>query len=71
MVMLPCRVPEPGFAATLKSTLPFPCPEAGETKVIQLASAAAFQAHSCCVVTVTVPVPPLASNEDIEFASET
>jgi hypothetical protein len=35
-----------------------PCPDAGVTFEIQLTSAEALHAHSACVVTETVPVPP-------------
>jgi len=34
------------FAATLNSTLPFPCPDVGERSVIQAACVVAVQAHS-------------------------
>jgi len=35
-----------------------PCPDAGVTFEIQLTSGEALHAHSACVVTETVPVPP-------------
>jgi len=42
-----------------------------DATAIQPGSAVTLQAHSCSVVTVTFPVPPLASTMDIDVDSET
>jgi hypothetical protein len=51
--------------------LPFPWPDVGDSSDIQLACDDAVQAHSGCVDTLTVPVPPLATTELEETSRET
>jgi predicted kinase len=61
IVIVPSRTDAPSFAATRNVTLPLPCPDAGDTLVIQLALVDAVHAHSGCVLTVTELFPPAAS----------
>jgi len=61
MTISPSRADDPSLAATRKDTSPVPCPDVGVIAEIQFAEVDAFQAHSGCVVTFTVPEPPDAS----------
>jgi hypothetical protein len=56
---------ESGFAATVYVTVPLPEPFLEEVIVIQLAVVATIHAHPPGAVTVTVPDPPLLSNEAV------
>src|SRR5262245_5413650 len=51
------------FAATWNTTVPVPVPEAPLVMVRKLALLVAVHAQSLDVVTVTLPVPPVASND--------
>jgi hypothetical protein len=51
--------------------VPLPCPEAEDARAIQLGSDLTLQAHSCCVDTLTLPVPPLASTMGVDVDRET
>ena len=51
------------LAATRYMTTPAPVPEAPLTTVSQLSLLVAFQVQPVDVVTVTFPVPPIASND--------
>jgi hypothetical protein len=55
------RVDACGFGATRNSTVPGPCPEAGDSPESQSAEVDASQGHSGVVVTASVPVPPSAA----------
>ena len=59
--IVPSRTDAPSLAATRNVTLPLPCPDAGDTLVIQLALVDAVHAHSGCVLTVIALFPPAAS----------
>jgi hypothetical protein len=59
--MSPSRATDRGLDAARNVTWPVPCPDVGANSEIQLTCVDALHAHSGCVVTVTVPVPPLAS----------
>ena len=69
MVIVPVRWLVPVLAATAKTTVPFPAPLLPEVMVIQLALLAAVQLE--LLVTLTIPVPPVQSNDwlvgDIEY----
>ena len=64
------RADAPSLAATRNSTLPLPCPEAGDNPEIQGAALEASHAHSGCVVTENLAAPPLASTAN-GLASDT
>ena len=59
MVMLPLRALEDGFAATEKSTVPFPEPELPEVMVIQFTLLEAVQLQALDAATPTLPFPAL------------
>ena len=59
---MPSRTDEPSFAAARNATLPFPCPEVGDSPESQLALVEAVHAHSGSVVTVIELLAPAASN---------
>jgi hypothetical protein len=59
---MPSRTDEPSFAAARNDTLPFPCPEVGDSPEIQLALVEAVQAHSGSAVTVIELLAPAASS---------
>ena len=52
------RIDGSGLGATRNSTVPEPCPEAGDSPESHPAEVDASQGHSGAVVTVRVPVPP-------------
>src|SRR5512138_22026 len=58
MTMSPSRAPAVSLVATRNVTFPLPCPEPGVNAEIHAADEEAVQAHSGCVVTATVPLPP-------------
>lgn len=62
--MLPDRAAGAGFAATLYGIDASPCPFGWAPREIQGASVAADQVQSRSVATETVPLPPVAVNED-------
>jgi hypothetical protein len=57
MVIVAVRRVVPGFASTLKPTLPFPLPEAPDVMWNQLESEVAVHAHPAAAVTVALPDP--------------
>jgi hypothetical protein len=57
----PSRVAGAALAAATNSTLPLPCPDAGDRFEIQLACVETVQAHSGGAVTETADVPPPAA----------
>src|SRR6188474_1696352 len=69
--MPPSRAVALGFAPARNCRLALPCPLAGATSEIHATSADAVHAHSGLVVTVTVPVPPLAPTASCEVDSVT
>src|SRR5262245_49548230 len=58
------------FAATWYTTVPAPVPEAPLTIVSQLSLLVAFQAQAVDVFTLTLPVPPFASNDRLDSESK-
>src|SRR5581483_545498 len=60
IVIVPLRVLVLLFAATMKPTAPLPAPLAPEVMTIQSALLFAAQLQPPCVVTFTLPLPPLA-----------
>jgi len=62
MRIVPSRTDVPSFAAARNATLPFPCPEVGDSPKSQLALVEAVHAHSGSVVTVIELLAPAASN---------
>jgi hypothetical protein len=67
----PCLVLAFGLAATFIVSCPPPCPDAGDSPVIQFASEDALQVHSGWVSTATVAVPPAESTDDAGAVSVT
>src|SRR5688572_23073911 len=59
---MPSRIDEPSLAEARNDTLPFPCPDVGDSPEIQLALVDAVHAHSGRAVTVTALFPPTASS---------
>jgi hypothetical protein len=62
-VIVPVRAALFGFAETVKSTLPFPVPDAPLSMAIQFAPLVAVHAQPDVVATATVSVPPAAAND--------
>jgi hypothetical protein len=62
----PSRVDEPSLDDTRNATLPAPCPDGGETSVIQLTLGVASQVHSGGVAIANDPVPPPAATMSVE-----
>jgi hypothetical protein len=62
-VIVAVRALAEGLAVTLKSTAPFPEPEAPLVTVIHVAWLVAVQLHPAPAVTATVPVPAPAPTE--------
>jgi hypothetical protein len=67
----PRRTMASEFKEIRTSRDPLPCPDAEDMMVIQLTLVEALQAHSDCVVTATLTLPPLASTADEVVPSET
>jgi hypothetical protein len=61
MVNVPVRALVVVLAATVKPTLPLPVPLLPVWMLIQLALLVAVHAHPLVVVTVVLPVPPVAA----------
>lgn len=61
-VIAPARLEGSGFAETVKSTDPSPCPVRVPLSDTQLASLVAVHVQSLAVDTATVPLPPVAVN---------
>jgi hypothetical protein len=59
--IVPSRADAPSFAAARKETLPFPCPEVGDSPEIQFVLVDAVHAHSGSAVTTIELLPPPAS----------
>jgi hypothetical protein len=57
----PSRAAAPSLAATRNATLPLPWPDAGEIPDNHVAELVAVHAHSGCVVTLKVLLPPSAT----------
>jgi hypothetical protein len=57
----PSRVVAVGLVAALNSTLPLPCPEAGDKSDTQPTGAVTLQAHSGAAVIEMVTTPPSAA----------
>jgi len=59
--MVPVRGEEPGFAAALNATFPFPVPLPAEVMLIHESFAEAVQLHDVPAVTLKLPGPPPAA----------
>jgi hypothetical protein len=68
ITMAASRAAAPSLAATRNSTVPLPCPDAGESPEIQLTDVEADHSQSAVVVTERLPVPPAASMTDAELS---
>ncbi len=67
----PSRTDGRGLGAARNSTVPEPCPEAGDSPDSQVTLVETSQGHSGDVVTVTVPVPPWSPMLEEEAANAT